>query len=228
MIEMFASKVGEKTAIITPLSAKRDWMDENFYSYNCFPISVANKLGWGISFDKDISFIWNGRSAVGPDGGITVLEGEEYCYFDRGGGVIGFKTEIVFETDPGVELLTMPVPNQLIDGAQCLTTILNTSMYTGALHVAWRVTRPDHVITIKAGTPVGAIIPITPLQFQDSKITFLSTMKKPVVHGKDYVEALTKYGYDHGKTANWYREAIDENGNSIGSHSVKNFKFHVE
>lgn len=228
MIEISAIRVEKTNAVIEPLSAKRDWMDENFYAYNCFPVTIANKLGWGVSFNEDISFVWNGKSVQGLDSGIEILEGERNCYFDRGGGVIGFKTGIVFETSPGVEILTTPVPNQVIDGAQCLTTILNTSMYTGALHIAWRITRPDHIIKISAGTPVGAILPIVPSSIQDSKIIFKEKMSKPVVHGQDYVEALTKYGFDNKKTANWYREAIDENGNSIGKHDVKNFKFHVE
>lgn len=212
-------------ANVEPLSAKRDWMDENFYSYNCFPITVTNKMGWGISFDEDISFIWDGTTKPGHDTGITILSGSKYCYLNRGGGVIGFLTGLVFMTEEDVNLLTIPVPNQLIDGVQCLTTITNTSFYTGPLHVAWRVTRPNEVITIKSGTPVASIVPLEPALINNSTISYADEFVGEFHHGLEYVTALTEYGKEHQKTANWYREGVNEKGDKIGKHPVKVFNF---
>jgi hypothetical protein len=185
-------------------------------------------MGWSISFPVDISFIWDGTTRAGIVSGIEVLAGQEYCYFDRGGGVLGFTTGYILESDPGVQLLTMPAPNYLFDGAQCLTTLLNTSFYTGQLHAAWRITKPNEVLTIKAGHPVASIIPMEPALINNSKIIFGQKEDFKLLHGVDYVKALTKYGEENKKTANWYREAVNENGDKIGIHEVKVFNFETE
>ena len=55
---------------ISPLGVHRDWMKENDPAYHCFPVTLTNKFGYGISFPEDISFVWHGNSAPGLDGDI--------------------------------------------------------------------------------------------------------------------------------------------------------------
>ena len=73
-----------QSANIQPLSVKREWMDETdeAHAYKCFPVSLTNQLGWGISFPEDISFIWDGISDSQPIH-VKVLSGEKYVHTNR-------------------------------------------------------------------------------------------------------------------------------------------------
>jgi hypothetical protein len=217
---------GPKTNIF-PLEVSRDWMVENKDGYHCPPVTLTNKLGYGISFEKDISFVWHGKSGQGIDGDIEVLEGSEYCFFGRGGGIIGLSTNLVFKTDSNTSILTMPVPNQFIDGAQCFTSILSSSFYTGNLHVVWKVTSPDKLIKIPAGTPVASIIPISISDLNNTSIT-MSKESLNRVHGSEYVEAMFEYGKINSRLTHWYKNALDHLGNKIGKHEVESLSFKVE
>jgi len=213
--------------VLLPLETDREWMHENRYSYNCMPVALTNKLGWGISFPEDISFIWHGSNKEGLDGDIEVLSGNDNCYFQRGGGVIAFPTNLIFKTDEETSILIMPVPNQFIDGATAFTSILSSSFYTGSLHVVWKITRPGHVFTIKAGTPVAAIIPISLKEIQGSSAILMNNDLE-ILHGSEYVNAMTEYGKINMRVSDWYKKAVDQNNNVIGKHEVNSFKFIVE
>jgi hypothetical protein len=157
---------------LSSLTAKRDWMDNTFdaHAYKCFPVSLTNQLGWGISFPEDISFIWDGISDSTPEH-VKILSGEKYAYPGRANGTISFNTGIMFKTDENLTLLSMPVPNLFIDGAVPFTTLISTSFFGGELPVAWMITKANEVITIKAGTPIIAVIPIDLLAINNSEIT---------------------------------------------------------
>jgi len=212
---------------ISPLGVHRDWMKENDPAYHCFPVTLTNKFGYGISFPEDISFVWHGNSAPGLDGDIEVLEGKSYCEFGRGGGVIVFPTNLIFKTDKDLSILTMPVPNQFIDGAQCFTSILSSSFFTGPLSVVWKVTTPNKIIKIPANTPVASIIPISVKGVQDTKL-IISNEKAEIVHGKEYIDAMFEYGKINQRVTGWYKKGLDHLSRKIGDHEVKSLKLKVE
>lgn len=220
-------KTSGPETLINPLETDREWMHNNKYSYNCMPVALTNKLGWGISFPNDISFVWNGSEKEGPDGDITVFEGKENCYFQRGGGIIAFPTNLIFKTKEDVSILIMPVPNSFFDGATAFTSILSSSFYTGALHVVWKVTRPNHVIKIKAGTPVATVVPISLSSMQNST-AIIKNNDLEVVHDSEYIDAMTEYGKINMRVSDWYKKAINQNGNIIGKHEINSFKFNIK
>jgi hypothetical protein len=100
-------------------------MDNTYdrHAYNCFPITLTNGLGWGISFPEDISFIWDGVFDSTSEH-IKILSGEKYVSTSRGQATVSFDTGLLFRTDEDTSLLTMPVPNQFIPGATAFTTLL--------------------------------------------------------------------------------------------------------
>ena len=211
---------------VSPLTITRDWMDNTWeaHAYHCFPVSLANGLGWGISFPEDISFIWDGVSDSTPDH-VKILKGEKYAYSGRANGTISFKTGLMFKTDSNVSLLSMPAPNYFVPGAQAFTTIISSSFFVGDLPCAWMVTQPNVEITIKAGTPVVAIIPIDLEDLQNSEIEIqdLSTFPAPEFSEQDYGQELYKIQQE-GKWADFYRNAKDHLGNIIGKHQVKTIR----
>ncbi len=224
MINFDAYKTDGPKTILSPLKLQRDWMQDNEYSYNCFPLSLANKLGWGISFPEDISFVWNDSN---NESGIEILSGEEYCYFDRGESVICFPTDLVFKTNSDLSILTMPVPNQIIDGVQCLTSVISSSFYTAGFQVIWKVLTKNKVITIKAGTPVAAIIPISLSVLNDSSITVHDKTIPDQKHNQDYMKKMKEYSIIKDRFTGWYKNATDQYGNIIGEHETKSIKLYV-
>lgn len=225
-----AYRVQAGFANLDPLPITRDWMDNtwNAHAYHCFPVSLSNKLGWGISFPEDISFIWDGISDSSPDH-VKILVGDKYAYTGRANGTISFHTGIKFKTNKNLTLLTMPAPNYFLDGIQTFTTLMSASWYDGELPVAAMITRPNVEITIKANTPIASIIPIDLEELQDSKIMFddLSTMEPSKVNMNEYSNTIFNINQS-GKWADFYRNAVDHKGNRLGSHQVKKLNLHID
>lgn len=214
---------------LEPLSIKREWMDETYdaHAYKCFPVTLTNGLGWGISFPEDITFIWDGISDTSPDH-VKILSGEKYAYSGRANATVSFNTGLMFRTDKDTSILQMPVPNQIIDGVQPFTTLISTSFFKGELPCAWRITRPNVEITIKAGTPVISVLPISLGSLNNSEMIMKSITDLPVNYFNDSDYSNIVYELNRqGKWSNFYRDAVDPKGNSIGSHEVKSIRLKV-
>lgn len=230
-IKVFRTK--ERLGILEPLSAKREWMDNTFesHAYKCFPVSLSNQLGWGISFPEDISFIWDGISDSSPDH-VKILSGQKYAYSGRANGTISFNSGLVFKTDTNLSLLSMPVPNLFIDGAVPFTTIMSSSFFTGPLPIAWMITKPNEVITIKAGTPVVAVLPIDLSSLNNSEMVFQDISKfsqnpyNNISDPNEYMETIKRLN-NSGDWSNFYRDAVDHLKRKIGSHQVKSIRLKV-
>jgi hypothetical protein len=220
----------KNSANIEPLSIKRDWMDDtyNAHAYHCFPISSANKLGWGISFPKDIVFIWDGTTDTSGSH-VKIIQGEEYCYTERGNATISFHTGLVFKTSENLSLLQMPVPNQFIDGVQAFTTLMSTSFFNAELPCAWKITKANTPIIIKANTPIISVFPISLGELQNSSVIIdsMDNLKKSDYDVVEYGNAIDKIT-SQGKWSDFYRNAVDHNGNKIGKHEIKSLKLNVK
>lgn len=230
-IDVFITREG--LGSVEPLSAKRKWMDDTFdaHAYKCFPVSLTNQLGWGISFPEDISFIWDGISDSSPDH-VKILSGEKYAYSGRANATISFNSGLVFRTNKDVSLLSMPAPNFFIDGAVPFTTIISSSFFTGELPIAWMITKPNEVITIKAGTPVISVLPIDLESLNNSEMVLkpLSSFPPPVYNDisdpSNYSEIIKALNQS-GDWSNFYRDAVDQLKRKIGSHQVKAIRLKV-
>lgn len=213
----------ENFANIEQLNVKRDWMEQTYdrHAYNCFPINLTNSLGWGISFPDDITFIWDGISDSNHNH-VKILNGEKWCHPFRSNATISFKTGLTFKTDEDITTLVMPVPNQFIDGAQCFTALISTSFFFGEIQVAWRITKPNVPITIKAGTPVCSIIPISLSNLNNSELTLKKIQEMPRLNfdGEEYGLESQRIS-NSGSWTHFYRNATDHKGNKIGDHELK-------
>jgi hypothetical protein len=212
---------------IEQLKATREWMDNTAekHAYMCFPMTLTNGLGWGISFNKDIRFIWDGIDSHEPDH-VTILEGEEFAFTGRNNATISFKSGLIFRTDEDVSILSMPVPNQFIRGAQAFTILMSTSFYKAELPLAMKVTEPNIEICIPAGTPVAAIIPISVSGLEnDFELSITEGGMPP-----HYWDSLREYGEaaeaknSVGDWSKMYRNAVNQDGTSMGSHETKKIK----
>lgn len=218
------------SATLEPLSAKRQWATDLPYPhvYKCFPVTLANQMGWGISFPDDIIFEWDGNKNVLPSS-IKVTSGHRWVYLDRGWGTVSFKTGLVFKTKEDVSMLSYPVPNQFTDGFQIFTTLISTSFFESPWQVAGQVTRSNYKIVIPANTPVSAVMPISLSHLNDSVAT-----RKPF----DQLEYQKNTGTEYhkyntmmqklGKTTGNYRDGVNHKGEVYGKHEVKSIRLRYD
>jgi hypothetical protein len=210
-----------------PLALKRDWMDETFdrHAYHCYPVSIGNMLGWTISFPEDIEFIWDGISDSTPNH-VTVHQGSRYVFTGRSNATISFNTGVTLQTSKNMSWLMMPVPNQFIEGVQCFTTVVSTSVLKNELPCAWKITTPNKRILIPANTPIAAFIPISLSDIQSHEINVYD----PSDLGSEHFKFLEEYGkasLERSSTGDWtnfYRDAVDHLGNKLGEHELKNIR----
>ena len=217
-------KIHEGSANIEQLPIKRDWMDKtvNQHAYKCFPVSITNGLGWGISFPEDIVFKWDGISDTSKDH-VKVIAGERFVYTDRANATISFKTGLIFETEENVSMLHMPTPNLFIDGITPFTTLMSTSFFKGELPSAAKILKPNIEIIIKANIPYATILPISLSNLQNSTAKVHSPNQVPMRFFPDntgYSETIYELN-KQGKWSNFYRDAVDHKGNKIGNHEIK-------
>lgn len=212
---------------LEPLSVKRLWMDNlsDAHGYHCFPVSLANGLGWGISFPEDISFTWDGIDTDREEGHIKILSGHRYVNENRRNATLSLNTNIRLTTDKDITILTMPVPNLFIDGVIPYTTLMSTSFYPHVLPAALKIVKCESIITIPANTPVVAVVPISLQNINNTEVEIYDLIitqeesKKNTNYGK-----VSQELNEHGKWTHFYRNATDETGKKIGSHEIKTFR----
>jgi hypothetical protein len=94
------------------------------------------------------------------------------------------------------------------------------------LPLAWRITEPNIEITIPAGQPVAAVLPISLTNLQENYTLEIDE----IAPGRDYWEEVKKYGdaaqikNGVGDWSKMYRDAVDYNGEKVGAHEVKALK----
>ncbi len=212
------------------LKTKRNWMDETFerHAYHCFPLSLANSLGWTFSFPEEISFIWRGKDPNSVAEDLEIISGEKYVNKNRANGTISFNTGLTFSSEENMSLVMMPVPNQFIDGVQCFTAIISTSVLRAQFPCAWKITKSNEVITIPANTPIAAILPISLKSLESIDVNLLDAN-----FDEEYHNSIRRYGdasFEKSKLGEWtnfYRDAVDESGKTTGQHETKNIKLKI-
>jgi hypothetical protein len=131
-------------------------------------------------------------------------------------------------TEENVTLLMMPVPNQFIDGVQGFTTIISTSVLTTPIPYAWKITKANEVITIPAHTPIVSIIPIGLSDLQDTEVNLYIENFSYEHFAK--ISEYAKASHEISKKQTWtnfYRDAVDHEGNKQGNHELKSLKLKV-
>jgi hypothetical protein len=230
MFNIDVYRISQSPAEIKQLGIKRDWMDDtdDSHAYKCFPLSLSNSLGWGLYFPEDITFIWDGISSSNTSDHVKILKGEKYAYTSRENATISFRTGLLIRTDPDVTMLAMPAPNYILDGVQPFTTLISTSFFKGEFPVAWRITRPNVEITIKAGTPIASLLPISLSGLNNSEVNLKSMfdLEPGFFPGEDYGKIVHDIN-SSGRWTNFYRDAVDHKGKKIGDHEVKSLRLKV-
>jgi hypothetical protein len=216
---------------IAPMSIKRDWMDNTSegHAYRCFPVTQSNVVGWSIFCKQDIEFLWDGINDQSQDH-VDIISAPEGSYSGRGQSSISFNTGLVFRTDQNVSIFTINPVNYFNDDFETMSNLISTSFYDNPLPLAIKAKSANKNVVIKAGTPLATIIPISLSELNNTSID--------VVNYKDddrkRIEANIAYGEaaqvlnSSGEWTDWYRNAVNEKQESLGSHEVKTLKLSVK
>ncbi|CAN5216367.1 hypothetical protein BH11PSE2_BH11PSE2_12650 [soil metagenome] len=150
--------------LIRPAPSKRDWMDATpeAFAYRCLPLNIANAHGWELLSPMTFEARWNGGPEL-TDVEINLpkgAEGPRAPISNFGSGTLTFHVEGLFRTPPGWNLWVGGSPNQLKDGIQPLTGIVETDWSPFTFTMNWRFTRPDHWVRFEAGEPICFFFPI--------------------------------------------------------------------
>jgi len=111
-----------------------------------------------------------------------------------------------------------------------MSYVVSTSFYDNPFPLALKARAANKRITIKAGTPVATIIPISLTQLNNTVIKIVDYKDED----RKRVEANISYGEaaqvlnSTGEWTDWYRNAVNEKQESLGSHEVKALKLSVE
>lgn len=215
---------------IKPMSIKRDWMDatsEN-HAYRCFPVTQANVIGWNLTCTKDIEFEWDGINDQ-TDQHVKIFS-PEGSYAGRGQSSISLNTSLVFRTDADVSIWTINPVNYFSEDFETMSNLISTSFYSNPLPLAIKAKKANQRVVIKSGTPIATIVPISLTNLNNTAIEIIeykdedrSKEKANIAYG-DAAQEVNK----SGQWTDWYRDAVNEKAESIGSHEVKALKLSVK
>jgi hypothetical protein len=231
MLNITVEKFQESLVTISPMSIKRDWLDKtpDKHAYRCFPVTSANMVGWNLSLDKDIRFIWDGVNDTSQDH-VTILEGEDFAYTGRGQSSLSIHTGIVIRSDKNVSIMTINPVNYFNNDFETIATVISTSWLDTGFPLAIRAKIANKEILIKAGEPIATIIPISLSAMDKTEIQIFDYSDPGRVRenkNKSYGIASQK-NISVGKWTNWYRNATNEHGEKIGSHEVATLRLSVK
>lgn len=230
MLNISVEKMRNAFFNIAPMPIKRDWMDATSekHAYRCFPVTQSNVIGWNIFCTTDIEFIWDGINDQTQDH-IEILQAPPGSYGGRGQSSISFQTGLVFRTDQNVSMFTINPVNYFNNEFETMSSLISTSFYNNPLPLAIKAKLANQKILIEAGTPLATIIPISLSELNNTCIDIVDYKDPDNKRNKanhSYGEAAQKVN-SAGEWTDWYRDAVNEKGETLGSHEVKVLKLSI-
>jgi hypothetical protein len=155
--------------IIVPLKGniKRDWFDTNFY--RCTPLLIANQYGFVIKNEYTFEVLWDGTDDTS---GLQIFMGVDSngqhpslsSHF--GHGILTVGLPVVLRTPPGVNLLTIAPPNEIMPYMTVMSGAVESDnlRYTFSFNI--KINEPNVRLRFEPGTSLAAFIPI-PRYFAD-------------------------------------------------------------
>jgi hypothetical protein len=111
-----------------------------------------------------------------------------------------------------------------------MSNVISTSFYDNPLPLAIKAKKSGDIVTIKANTPIATIIPIS-LSFLNNSLIEVFDYQDPE---QKRMKANIAYGdaaqvvNSSGQWTDWYRDAVNEKNESVGSHEVKVLRLNVQ
>lgn len=219
----------DSALIIKPMTVQRDWMDETpeRHAYHCYPVTMANTIGWTLSAPYDVSFVWDGMTDTTSDH-IEIFAGKDNTYTGRGQASVSFNTGIILKSEKDISVLTISPQNYFNEDFEVISSLISTSFLETEFPLAIKAKTANKLITIKAGQPLATIIPISLTRLKEEAIEILD-----FTESREYEDRRRSYGdaaqkiNKLGKWTDWYRDAVNEKGEKVGEHETKALRLSV-
>ena len=215
--------------VIHPLKGlpTREWFTSHFYY--CLPLVVGNQYGFVIRSLRDFDVEWDGSI---KDAVITFLNDDnskkQSIKAGFGCGIVTIQNSFALKTPIGVNIMTIQPPNMYIEGCVAMTGVIETDNIRRDFTFNFKITVPNHKISVRKGDPVGAFIPI-PRYFVDEfsvaliedKELHKNEVKESLVLGKE--RETTDLNMPH-RAGRRYFKGLHTNESSYSDHQKPNLK----
>jgi hypothetical protein len=173
---------------------KRDWFTPHFY--RCLPLTIGNQYGFTISLEYDIAFEWDGgndKTSIRTYVNEKVDNINYYPNVDShfGSGILTINPPYFFRTPPGVNLITMNPPNYVIPNVTVMTGVIETDNLRKNFTFNLKVQMPNIKVTIPAGYPLAAFMPIPRYYCDEFNLDFAEN-----IFSKEIVDEELKADHD--------------------------------
>lgn len=161
---------------LRPSPARRNWMNEQPYAYQCLPLVVANQWGWQVLCPTDVTVTWSGDRTPA---GLTVEVDPRWSYAVKsqfGEGIVTFSPPWLFRTSPGWDLLLKGPGNRWKVNCVALEGVIETWWLNYTFTINWKVVEPG-VVTFARGESLGQLVPIPHATFRDA-----TAVEGPIEH----------------------------------------------
>lgn len=202
---------------LRPSPARRYWMDQGPYAYQCLPLVVANQWGWQILCPTDLRATWDGS----PDpGGVRVEVDPQYATVIKsqfGSGLVTFSPPWLFRTSPGWNIMIKGPGNRFKPNCVSLEGVIETWWLNYTFTLNWRIVEPGTVEFAK-GESLGQLVPVPHATFENASAIEAPLSEEPEIAAEllKWQEERNRRAKDPVTTHHLYRKA-----EGIDDHLVK-------
>jgi hypothetical protein len=163
---------------LRPSPARRFWMDQVAFSYQCLPLVMANQWGWQVLCPTDVRATWNGSA---DPSGVRVEVPPQYEVAIKsqfGAGIVTFSPPWLFRTPPGWDLYAKGPGNRWKTNCVPLEGVIETWWLNYTFTLNWKIVEPG-TVTFARGESLGQIMPVPHNTFQDASAVEAPIMTEP-------------------------------------------------
>jgi hypothetical protein len=132
------------SSYIKPASKSKKWMDDTGkFAYRCLPLTVANMYGWEILSPVEFEAVWDGGNSIDS---VKVFPENPHVKSHFGYGILTFLFPVVFNTEPGWDLMVFGPMNEVKDAIVPLHGVVETDWLPFTFTMNWKFTRPSQRI----------------------------------------------------------------------------------
>ena len=176
--------------MVSKTSKTRDWFIPHFY--RCLPLVIGNQYGFVLKAEFDFSVEWDGGEGTNA---IKIYfnntEEEISNVYPRlesrfGQGILTINPPFSLRTPPGVNLMTINPPNEILPNITVMTGVVESDNLRRNFTFNIKLQMPNQRVFFPAGTSLAAFLPI-PRYFGDQ---FELKMAEDVFNESVIVEEL--------------------------------------
>jgi len=155
--------------IVKKPNKDRSWFDKHFY--NCLPLRIGNQYGFVITSEYGFAVEWNGGNLredmkvyKAPTNKLEEPAPHVVSHF--GHGILTIAIPFIPRTPPGVNLMTIAPPNEIMKNCTVMNGVVETDNIRMPFTFNIKIHEPNIITEFPAGKPLAGFIPI-PRYFAD-------------------------------------------------------------